>query len=240
MVSSNSETELLLIYDQGKPFRLNKHRTATVGREKYNDIILNNLLVSRQHALVTWENGEFIVKDLKSQNGTFVNDKRIEKEVLQQGDVIKIGGFELHVQAVSQNAIEEMLFSERLRTSSKETVKYSVKGMKVSEDGFSGNLTSLSLAEIVQIINQSLKNGRLTIFQEAEQGIHADIYFHDGEFVHAQFKKISGLEAVFAILRLKEGKFEFKNGVIAPEKTIHESAMKILLEAHRLMDEEKR
>jgi hypothetical protein len=56
---------------------------------------------SRQHAVITWENGSLFVEDLKSTNGTFVNKNRVrppQRQLLQAGDIIQIG--EVHFRVV--------------------------------------------------------------------------------------------------------------------------------------------
>ncbi len=63
-----------------------------IGRDPSNDVVLAAPTVSRYHALVERVGQRFRVHDLKSANGTFVNDQRIETEVwLQAGDTIRIG-----------------------------------------------------------------------------------------------------------------------------------------------------
>ena len=69
-----------------------------VGRNASCQIILDDALVSRRHALFTVEGDEIFVEDLQSRNGVLVNGQRIpEPTVLQLGDVVTIGGQELHL-----------------------------------------------------------------------------------------------------------------------------------------------
>ncbi len=64
---------------------------TTIGRTPDNDITIANALVSRHHAVISFSANEYAISDLKSGNGTFVNDNRIEQHVLAEGDRIKIG-----------------------------------------------------------------------------------------------------------------------------------------------------
>ncbi len=64
---------------------------TTIGRKPENDIHIDNLAVSGRHARVLMIGGKAILEDLGSTNGTFVNNKRITKHVLQHGDQILIG-----------------------------------------------------------------------------------------------------------------------------------------------------
>ena len=69
-------------------------KTTSIGRER-GDIVLKNPAVSAKHAQVRVEQNEFVLEDLKSTNGTFVNKGRISTQKLRHGDVIGIGKFEL-------------------------------------------------------------------------------------------------------------------------------------------------
>ena len=69
-------------------------QTTSIGRER-GDIILKNPAVSAKHAQVRVESNDFILEDLKSTNGTFINKGRISTQKLRHGDVIGIGKFEL-------------------------------------------------------------------------------------------------------------------------------------------------
>lgn len=60
-----------------KTYRLRSDRAMTVGRDPANDIVLRDAKVSRRHAEIIFERGFFVVHDLGSSNGSFVNGKRI-------------------------------------------------------------------------------------------------------------------------------------------------------------------
>lgn len=67
----------------------------TVGRAEDNDICIGNPGVSAHHAVIKKEGGTFIVEDLNSKNGTYVNDKKISRVPLSYGDTISIFKHEL-------------------------------------------------------------------------------------------------------------------------------------------------
>jgi pSer/pThr/pTyr-binding forkhead associated (FHA) protein len=78
--------------DEGVPmFRLPRGAAKTVGRAPRADFILKAGLVSRLHCRIVARDDQLEVEDLSSTNGTFVNDKRVSRHVLSEGDVIKIG-----------------------------------------------------------------------------------------------------------------------------------------------------
>jgi predicted component of type VI protein secretion system len=66
-------------------------RPVTIGRAPDNDIPIDNLAVSNYHARVYVEAGSLVVEDLNSLNGLFLNDIRVERAMLKDGDAILIG-----------------------------------------------------------------------------------------------------------------------------------------------------
>lgn len=68
-------------------------KSITIGRSPDADIILLDDKVSRIHCGVRFTDGEFYLKDLKSKNGTFVNNRRIEMAKLEPNDVITVGRY---------------------------------------------------------------------------------------------------------------------------------------------------
>lgn len=74
-------------------------RPVSIGRSPDNDLPVDNLAVSNYHARVYFEAGRLVVEDLDSLNGTFVNDLRVERATLHDGDSIHIGKHHIKVDA---------------------------------------------------------------------------------------------------------------------------------------------
>lgn len=66
---------------------------TSIGRSPSNDVVLKEPKVSRQHAAINLYNGKYIMVDLKSSNGVYVNGSKIDETVLNAGDEISIGGY---------------------------------------------------------------------------------------------------------------------------------------------------
>lgn len=64
---------------------------ATIGRLPDNTVVIDNPAVSGHHASVFRDGDAYIVEDLQSTNGTFINEKRVTRHTLQNGDVVLIG-----------------------------------------------------------------------------------------------------------------------------------------------------
>jgi len=77
-----------------KEIPLSKERT-TIGRKPHNDIQIDNLAVSGEHAVIVTILADSFLEDLGSTNGTFVNGKTVKKHFLQGNDVIELGKYKL-------------------------------------------------------------------------------------------------------------------------------------------------
>jgi pSer/pThr/pTyr-binding forkhead associated (FHA) protein len=98
-----------------REFVLTEGATATIGRSSSNDIQIPQQHVSRQHAVITYRDGVFMINDLGSSNGTFVNDQRIEEPFpLFAGDVIRLFEPELRFAAADAEDYEEAKSSGHL------------------------------------------------------------------------------------------------------------------------------
>lgn len=75
-------------------FPLNKDR-VTIGRKLDNDLVIQDPLVSRNHAAIHAEHGKFIIYDLESTGGTYLNNKKIDQSALYSGDIILLANVAL-------------------------------------------------------------------------------------------------------------------------------------------------
>lgn len=76
-------------------FKIDKD-VVSIGRARDNDVVVENLSVSRNHARIRVEGGKFILTDLNSANGCFVNGVKLTKAELAHDDIISIGKHKLH------------------------------------------------------------------------------------------------------------------------------------------------
>ncbi|MCU7940010.1 MAG: FHA domain-containing protein [gamma proteobacterium symbiont of Bathyaustriella thionipta] len=65
--------------------------SISIGRTAKNDIVIDNLAVSGIHAIVHNTDNGAVLEDMKSTNGTFVNDKKVHHHNLKDGDIINVG-----------------------------------------------------------------------------------------------------------------------------------------------------
>lgn len=72
-------------------FTLENGKSLSIGRMAENDVTIDNLAVSGHHAKIDVVGNEYLFTDLKSKNGSFVNDEMVSSHKLQHGDIITIG-----------------------------------------------------------------------------------------------------------------------------------------------------
>jgi pSer/pThr/pTyr-binding forkhead associated (FHA) protein len=81
--------------DLGFRFRIKPVQKAYLGRDAENDVVLEDQACSRRHARVEFRDGRYMITDLGSVNGTYVNDVRVVDHPLTNGDRIRLGQDEL-------------------------------------------------------------------------------------------------------------------------------------------------
>ena len=77
-----------------KEVEVTKDKT-TLGRRPYNDIVIDNLAVSGEHAVLQLVGGNVFLEDLNSTNGTYINGKAVKKQLLQHNDTVEIGKYKI-------------------------------------------------------------------------------------------------------------------------------------------------
>ena len=77
-----------------KEVQVTKDKT-TLGRRPYNDIVIDNLEVSGEHAVLQMVGADVFIEDLNSTNGTYINGKAVKKQLLQHNDTVEIGKYKI-------------------------------------------------------------------------------------------------------------------------------------------------
>lgn len=148
-----------------KRYRLHSGKSYSIGRHSDNDIFFTNATVSRIHAKIVWDNDTFLIEDLNSTNGTFLNGTKITSARLASKDIIRIGKVELEftmtrpgtdvmeetispadsiilenrIQQI-MNDVEDPLIKERFSEIKR---LFNVKKKNLSDLAYSDNLTGL-------------------------------------------------------------------------------------------------
>ena len=93
-----------------KEVPLTQERT-TVGRRPYNDVVIDNLAVSGEHAVFVLSGDDVLLHDLGSTNGTYVNAKAVTRQELRNGDIVEVGKYKIRFlqEAEGENFEKTML-----------------------------------------------------------------------------------------------------------------------------------
>lgn len=94
----------LVLVAAGRRYPIPPGRAVTVGRALDNDVILDHPSVSRRHARLTPRSGHWLVEDLGSTHGTYVNGRSVSSCLLRTGDELRLGT--LHIAVADPGAIE--------------------------------------------------------------------------------------------------------------------------------------
>ena len=95
---------------------------VTIGRLPDNAIAIDNAAISGHHACVIHEGRDFVLEDLQSTNGTFVNERRVTRHMLQDGDVVTVGNHTLVFEAGGRDTVDETAPAERIVSNPGDTV----------------------------------------------------------------------------------------------------------------------
>ena len=82
---------------------------VTVGRRPYNDVVIDNLAVSGEHAVLHSVGSDVFIEDLNSTNGTYINGKAVKKQLLAHNDLIEIGKYRIRYMAESPDYERTMI-----------------------------------------------------------------------------------------------------------------------------------
>ena len=91
-----------------KEVQLTKDRT-TLGRRPYNDVVIDNLAVSGEHAVFQMTGSDVFVEDLNSTNGTYVNGKAAKKQQLHHGDNVEVGKYKIRFVSEADDGFEKTM-----------------------------------------------------------------------------------------------------------------------------------
>ncbi|AVS76098.1 FHA domain-containing protein [Paracidovorax cattleyae] len=95
-----------------KEVALIKERT-TLGRRPYNDIVIDNLAVSGEHAVLHMAGDAVEIEDIGSTNGTYVNGQPVKRQPLRNGDLVEVGKYKIRFvgEGAGENYEKTMVFT---------------------------------------------------------------------------------------------------------------------------------
>ena len=218
----------MLFLPPREPIPVTGERSLLIGRSRGCDLQIPHSDASRRHAEIYRNEDGFILRDLGSTNGTFVNGEPVRERRLESGDRIQISGSEITFCEIAREiesaagvfTDEETVLSER----------------PVPVEVFRGELAEIPTFAVLQILELGRKTGAVTI--DSEDGI-GRLWLDNGQPVHAETKLQKGFDAALSLVDSAAGRFSFAPDAVAPERTIEASITELLLEASRIQDEDE-
>ena len=221
---------------QGGEFPLEYEREIHIGRGSDLDMVLVEDMVSRRHARITTHNGEFMIEDLGSTNGTFVNGEKITRANLKDGDRILVGTSIIKlVPADGETEVTEEV------TDLPEHA-YSPGGMRrtaaTSTGAMAGKIEEVPLPDLLQLFASSRKTGVLIVASNRE----GRVYLREGRVIFAAIEgeEMNPEKAFYRILWMRTGTFvlESEDGREIPDDQMLEmSTEALMMEGMRQLDE---
>lgn len=208
------------------PMQLEGMQKVVIGRHRDCEFPIRQEDISRRHSEVLDRDGTFVVRDLGSTNGTYVNGQRVEGEQpLLPGDRIEIGSTTItfcEIEAGGEPAVADSCPEDQ-------TIVY-----PRPREGFQGDLAEIPAFALLQVLEVGSKTGLLTIDWGDGNG---SIWLVMGAPIHAETGKQLGFDAAITIAHAEGGQFRFEPDARPPERTIDASVTELLLEAARQQDE---
>lgn len=206
------------------PVQLPDDATVILGRSRDCEVRLPDADTSRRHAKIVGGGGRFVIHDLASTNGTFVNDERVEERELAPGDRIRIG----------DNTVTFCQVGAALDPPGDSEVQTVLLARPPTSDAFRGNLAEIPPFAVLQILEMGRKTG---VLQLDSDGAAGELWLARGEPVHAQTAGQVGFDAAIALVHASKGSFAFEPRLETPAPTIECTVTQLLLEASRQLDE---
>lgn len=211
------------------PLRLGAKHPIFIGRHPSCELSIRQDDVSRRHAEVRCEDGSFVLYDLQSTNGTFVNGERLEgAHRLCPGDRVEVGST-----IITFCEIDAAATPDPDDVDDAHTIVY--ERPPDSRMSFAGELSEIPASAVFQLLEMGSNSGRLELHGDAGP---ASVWFQMGRPVHAETEKHAGFDAALAVVGIEQGQFRFGPCNETPDATIRASVTELLLEACRIQDEE--
>jgi len=205
------------------PVSLPREGTVVLGRSRECEVRLPDADTSRRHAKIVCSGGRFVLHDLGSTNGTFVNGERVGERELAPGDRLQVGA----------NAVTFCQVAGGLDQpdDSAQTVLFE---RSVAGEVFRGDLAEIPPFAVLQILEMGRKTGLVRIDSDTSPG---RLWLRGGNPIHAETKSQVGFDAAVALVNATAGRFAFEPNAPLPDATIEASVTHLLLEASRQLDE---
>jgi hypothetical protein len=227
-VQNTADQEVLstyLVVDGEVVYEIAPNSVLNIGRLDTNDIVLDDYKVSREHAVLKFSGTEFMLLDLASTQGTYVNGKRIDRCIIDFDDKIQIVNHELSL----TREMPEHMGHDTSPIAKPKMARTLDRRLK-----FFGGLNEFALITLVQFLYHEKQSGLLLL--EMGQNPGPRIYFLNGEIIHVS----QGENLAELLVRQKHEQslfFYFHHETNFPVRTIEQSTPNYLMSLCHSHDE---
>jgi len=198
-----------------------------VANKEYPDLIISDIMMPQMDGIeLCWmirENSEIPIVPFIFL--TSFDDSEME-----------IRGFRAGADEYLSKPIDRKELLERVEELLERTGKLkTIEDTTESKKAFSGDLNDLSIVELVQMLNLNKKSGILRI----DADIQGEIYLKNGQLFGARTADKEGEEAIYSLVTLSKGNFNFELSDKEVDQNIKNSTMNVIMEACRIMDENR-
>ena len=207
---------------------LSQEKKTVVGRDStVCHVVLADPRVSKMHTTIYYAGERYFLKDLGSLNGCRINGCRVaDSHSLVAGDTLEIPPYTMEFVGVDHPRIQQVSRVEDDDDA----------GETPRPGHFAGQLNILSITDLIQLLNSTRQSGALTITHPERDA--AVLYLHQGEILQASWRDDTGESAVYEVLGMIEGHFEFTQGnPPIPGNPLQIPTLTLLLDGCRIMDE---
>jgi pSer/pThr/pTyr-binding forkhead associated (FHA) protein len=144
-----------------KEVQITKDKT-TLGRRPYNDIVIDNLAVSGEHAVLQMIGADVFIEDLNSTNGTYINGKAVKKQLLAHNDTVEIGKYKIKYVVADGTDYEA---TQVIRQPSQQGLSAGAAPAMARSSGFGGPSTFdvLGASASIKVLNGAASGREVTL-----------------------------------------------------------------------------
>ncbi len=200
--SGGADSNLLVLTTEQKVYSFDLLETfrVAIGRHDTNDLKFDTRNVSNYHAEILNEADGLVLRDLGSTNGTYVNEEKVHRHRLRQGDRIRVGNYEISVRLGASNGTPSAAPSLASVGS-----KGRFRGMDPREGELDdGSLPKRSLKELLRAVVAADQDCVVVL---SNRGLEIRAYVESGRIVHAQVGEVKAEKALFRAFSFRMGEF---------------------------------
>jgi len=186
---------LLYVDDNGKESEVRVEREGDpvmIGRRSGAAVKVRNPSVSGKHCTVGWVDEEVVIRDLGSSNGTYINNERVRRGTVHDGDIIRCGRFELRVSFVEHKDIAQVEYEEWGDDDWGDDFDMGPPRFHLIWTDDRGDLTSVTMGENERLLAVGSRGCEINIERRDVEAEHCELNWDEGVLVVTDLQSETG------------------------------------------------